>query len=124
MEDTSEDFSTFLKWKPKLIETDGKEGCIKNFARFSKVKTIKKYIRWTKKRAGFAKRLDRTKGKLLMKLILEKKYAQFNDENSEAKIYNGTTLSTTKLTLNCAFFEKNAEDVYKNVLDRTGNNKS
>ena len=105
--------------KPNLLETDdGKEYVKKIFNEFLNNNKIKRYSRYTDKRAVFAERFNKTIRYLLKKPVFEKGNADWLSElPSVIKQYNNTIHHSTKMTPNQASKKSNEKLVYNNLKD-------
>ena len=115
-------FSQIIKTsrrKPNLLETDdGKEYVNKIFNEFLNNNKIKRYSRYTDKRAVFAERFNKTIRNLLKKPVFEKGNADWLSElPSVIKQYNITIHHSTKMTPNQASKKSNEKLVYNNLKD-------
>ena len=119
----TEAFSNIInnsKRKPKLLETDdGKEFTNKMFIEFLNLNDIKRYSRYTSKRAVFAERFNRTIRDLLKKPVFEKGNANWIDElQSITSKHNNKIHSSTKMSPNQASKKSNESEVYTNLQDK------
>ena len=103
--------------KPSHLETDdGKEYVNEIFNEFLKNNIIKRYSRYTDKRAVIAERFNRTIRNLLKKPVFLAGNADWLSElPSVIKKYNNTIHSSIKMTPNRASKKSNERKVYSNL---------
>ena len=119
--DSFEQIITTSKRKPNLIKTDdGKEFANKIFETYLKSHNIKRYSRYTSKRAVFAERFNRTIRSLLKKPVFENGDANWIDIQKILMIkkYNNTVHSSTKMAPIQASKITNQMKVLNNLQDK------